>query len=207
MKILELADWRRRVQGIYAAVRAADDPAEGHRIWRAARDELFRTHPQSPLPADDPLRETGLPYWPYNPALRFDVEVVPTTRDELRVAPSSSDGQIRQRLVGTVEIEALGFSLGVWWLEQYAGGIFVPVRDGTARTTTYGAGRYLLDTAKGADHGAVHGRLVLDFNFLYHPSCRYDPAWECPLAAADNTTTVALEVGERLTAPEGGPRG
>lgn len=195
---VSLADWRRRVSELYAAVRAEPDPAQGHAVWRAGRDELFRTHPQSPLAPDDPLFETGLPYWPYDPALRVTAEVQPTDRDQLRVAPSANDGEIRQRLVGTVDLPDLGFSLDVWWLEQYAGGLFVPVRDGTARTTTYGAGRYLLDTAKGADLGLEDGRMVLDFNFLYHPSCRYDPAWQCPLAAEGNTTSVRLEGGERM---------
>ncbi|WP_231122020.1 DUF1684 domain-containing protein [Motilibacter peucedani] len=200
MDVLELADWRRRMQQVYAAVRRESDPRSGHKLWRAAKDELFRSHPQSPLPADDPLRETGLPYWPYDPALRFVVPLQPVEREQLRVSPSSSDGEVRQKLVGLVEVPDLGITLDVWWLDQYAGGLFVPVKDGTARTTTYGAGRYLVDTAKGADLGLFDGKLVLDFNFLYHPSCRYDPVWECPLAAAGNTTTVPIEAGERLAA-------
>lgn len=195
--VLELADWRRRVQQMYADVRACADPADGHALWVGQRDELMRTHPQSPLPEGDPLRETGLPYWPYDPAMRFEVELRPVGRDELRAAPSAQDGEIRQRLVGRVELP-LGFTLDVWWLEQYAGGLFVPMRDGTAGSATYGAGRYLLDTAKGADHGASGDRLVLDLNFAYHPSCRYDSAWQCPLAAAGNTTTVPVQAGERL---------
>ena len=91
----------------------------------------------------------------------------------------------------------MGGSLDVWWLHQYGGGIFVPVKDATARFTSYGAGRYLLDTVKGADLGG-YPDVVVDFNFLYHPSCRYDPRWDCPLAGPGNTLTAALEVGERL---------
>ena len=58
---LELARWRRAVSELYAAVRAEPDPRRGHALWRQRRDELFRTHPQSPLPPGDPLRATGLP--------------------------------------------------------------------------------------------------------------------------------------------------
>jgi uncharacterized protein len=57
----ELADWRRRVSELYAAVRARDDPECAHALWRPGRDALFRAHPQSPLPPGDPLRETGVP--------------------------------------------------------------------------------------------------------------------------------------------------
>ena len=60
------------------------------------------------------------------------------------------------------------------------------------------AGRYLLDTAKGADLGSRHSRLVIDLNFLYHPSCRYNADWQCPLAPAGNTIAYAVRAGERL---------
>ena len=196
---LELADWRRRVAVLYASVRAADDPAEGHALWRAGRDELFLTHPQSPLAADHPMRSAGVPYWPYDPAYRFVLPLQPAEPDVERVVPTSADGDVRQQLVGRLELPApVGGSLDVWWLHQYGGGIFVPVKDATARVTSYGAGRYLLDTIKGADLGGDHASLVVDLNFLYHPSCRYDPRWDCPLAGPGNTLTAALEVGERL---------
>src|SRR3712207_7043738 len=54
----------------------------------------------------------------------------------------------------------------------YGGGLFLPFRDGTSGHTTYGAGRYLYDTIKGADLGAEDGRLVLDFNFADRKSTR-----------------------------------
>ena len=41
----------------------------------------------------------------------------------------------------------------------------MPFRDSTSGRSTYGAGRYLLDTVKGADLGMEGDRLVLEFNF------------------------------------------
>ena len=193
---LELADWRRRVAELYARVRAEPDPAQAHGLWRAGRDALFHTHPQSPLGPDDPLRAGGLPYWPYDPALRFRVPLEPAPAQTLAV-PTSSDGTITLERVGLVRL--LGASLDVWWLAQYAGGIFVPLRDGTAGSESYGGGRYLLDTAKGADLGAADGGLVLDLNFAYHPSCRYNPRWECPLAPEGNRIDARVTAGERLS--------
>ena len=76
----ELADWRRQVSELYAAVRAQDDPERAHALWRSGRDALFRAHPQSPLPPRDPLREAGVPYWAYDPALRFELPLLPRTR-------------------------------------------------------------------------------------------------------------------------------
>jgi hypothetical protein len=76
------------------------------------------------------------------------------------------------------------------------------VKDSLAGTQTYGGGRYLIDTVKGADLGGAvdRGELVVDLNFAYNPSCAYDPAWACPLAPAGNTLEVPVAVGE-LTLP------
>ena len=91
-------------------------------------------------------------------------------------------------------------SLDVFWMRGYAGGLFLPFLDGTSGTETYGAGRYLLDTAKGADLGgdAASGTLVLDLNFAFHPSCAFDPRWACPLAPPSNRLAARIEAGERL---------
>ena len=103
------------------------------------------------------------------------------------------------RRAGRVELpRPVDASVDVWWLEQYGGGLFLPLRDGTAGTDSYGGGRYLLDTAKGADLGASDRGLVIDLNFLYHPSCRYSEEWQCPLAPAGNRVEFALRVGERM---------
>ena len=68
--------------------------------------------------------------------------------------------------------------------------------DATAGVETYGGGRYVLDTAKGADLGGSDGRLVVDVNFAYNPSCAYDPAWACPLAPRGNVLGSPLRAGE-----------
>jgi uncharacterized protein len=197
---LTLADWRRRTAELYAEVRRLADPVQAHAVWRAGRDHLFSDHPQSPLGVDDPLRTEGVPCWPYDPRLRFAAELIPAEQPAAYALQTAADEVTRIRQVGWAELPApISGRLAVWWLEQYGGGIFVPFRDATAGSATYGAGRYLLDTAKGADLGLDGERLVLDFNFAYHPSCRYDPAWQCPLAPPQNVLRAAVEAGERLS--------
>ena len=88
-------------------------------------------------------------------------------------------------------------ALEVSWLPGYGGGAFLCFRDATSGKESYGGGRYLLDTVKGADLGERDGRLVLDFNFAYNPSCCYDPGWVCPLAPPANRLPVPVEAGER----------
>jgi uncharacterized protein (DUF1684 family) len=197
---LELAQWRREVNELYAEVRAEADPERGHAAWRRGRDDLFRDHPQSPLGPDDPLRAGGLPCWPYDPALRFVLPLQPPAQPERRLElDTGEDGVTSLAPVGTVVLpEPVGGSLDVWWLEQYGGGLFLPLRDGTAGSGSYGGGRYLLDTAKGADLGGTADELVVDLNFAYHPSCRYDSRWLCPLAPPGNTISARVEAGERM---------
>ncbi len=196
---LELADWRRKIHALYAQVRAVHDPEAGHAIWRAGRDELFATHPQSPLLADDALRTQGVPYWPYDASLRWTLQLEPSASSSRRSVSTGATEVTNMRHLGWVTLPApVNARLAVWWLEQYGGGIFVPVRDATAGDSSYGGGRYLLDTAKGADLGGSDAEIIVDLNFLFHPSCRYDPQWICPLAPAENTIAAAVEAGERL---------
>jgi uncharacterized protein (DUF1684 family) len=200
---LQLADWRRRVFGLYAGVRqlSIHDPAAGHELWKSGRDELFAGHPQSPLLPDDRATFTGLRVPRYDPEWRFELEVRRTEEPVRITIDSATDGPIPFSLVGTVRVPYLG-TLDVWRLTGYGGGLFVPVKDGLAGAPggTYGGGRYLIDTVKGADlgPGADGDSLVIDFNFAYNPSCAYDPSWSCPLAQPGNTLREEIPVGERM---------
>lgn len=197
MAELMLTDWRRQVSALYAAVRAERAAATGHRLWREGRERLFREHAESPLSPSDPLRSTGLAYWPYDPGLRFELPLTPAADRALSLP--TGEGVTALRRIGSVSLPSpLDATLDVWWLDQYAGGVFLPVRDGTAGEESYGGGRYLLDTAKGADLGARGHVLTIDLNFLYHPSCRYSDAWQCPLAPDGNRIAAAVRGGERL---------
>jgi uncharacterized protein (DUF1684 family) len=192
---LTLLDWRRRVAQLYAEIRREADVVRAHQLWQRTRDDLLRNHPDSPVPVERRDRFRGARVIAYNPALRFEAPV-DTDIEPARVEfATGTDGVVSFDRIGRVRVEGVG-ELDVWWLASYAGGVFVPVRDATAGSDSYGGGRYLLDTAKGADLGGVDGRLVLDFNFLYNPSCAYDPAWACPLAPAGNVVSVPLTAGE-----------
>jgi uncharacterized protein len=194
---LALLDWKRRVFSLYAAVRAVE-PEAGWALWRETRDELFRSHPQSPLPAERRASFGGLEYWPYDPQARVladleDVEAAPTPIDTSGPEPMLFQPFARARF----ELRGEQLSLEVSWLAAYGGGAFLCFRDATSGGGSYGGGRYLLDTVKGADLGDDEGRLVLDFNFAYNPSCAYEPSWVCPLAPPANRLGVAVEAGEK----------
>jgi uncharacterized protein len=196
---LELADYRRRVAQLYAAVRdAPGEPEVAWRRYRVAREDLFRTHPQSALDQDQKKRFNGLPYFSYNPDLRLYVQFDSNVDPAVLEVQLQEDGITRLKRFGKVsfELEGQHLQLSLFWVLGYGGGVFLPFRDATAPEQTYGGGRYLLDTIKGADLGVDEGRLVLDFNFAYNPSCAYNPHWHCPLAPRENWLAVSLRAGE-----------
>ena len=201
MTALEVADWRRRVFSVYERVREASDPAAAHDLWRRERDDLFANHPSTPLLPEDRAAFTGLPVQPYDPAWRFEVALRAVEPRRMEVE-TGTDGIVPFELIGIAEVPGVG-QLDVWRLASYGGGIFLPVKDALAGRPggTYGGGRYLLDTVKGADlgPGSAPESVVLDFNFAYNPSCAYDPAWACPLAQPGNTTLVEIPVCERYS--------
>ena len=186
---LEVLDWRRRTAALYAEVRTARTPEQGHAHWAETRRRLFRTHPASPV------RDAGyaLPAGPYDPAWRAEVALEPAPPERLEV-PTGTDGVVPFERIGVLRTP--WGELDAWWLASYGGGLWVPVRDATSGVSTYGGGRYLLDTVKGADLGGSDGRLVVDLNFLYAPSCAHDEAWACPLAPPGNVLDVAVPAGE-----------
>ncbi len=194
---VEVVDWRRRVFALYEAVRRAGSPEEAHELWRIERDELLLRHPATPLLSQDRALFEGLPIASYDPSWRFELPILDTEPASFEFA-TGTDGVVPFERVGVVEIPDAGsLDVAARLLRRRA------VRAGArclrrAERGTYGGGRYLIDTIKGADLGADprRGTIVLDFNFAYNPSCAYDPAWACPLAPPGNVLTVPIPVGE-----------
>lgn len=190
MEALELTDYRAAVARIYLS----DDDVAG---FRAQRDKLFATHPQSPIPASSRSSFAGLRYFPPSESAIIEAPVRPAT-GEIDIGTGGPDGVVHYKRAGIIETPYGPLSL--WWISAYGGGLFLPVRDGTCGSTTYGGGRYLTDTVKGT-HGRgleVLGgdRVRLDFNYLYNPSCAYDDRWLCPLAPPENRVSAPIEAGE-----------
>jgi uncharacterized protein (DUF1684 family) len=196
---LTLVDWRRRIFSLYEEVRLlASEPERAWERWRAVRNDLFRDHPQSPLPEEKRHGFPGLPFFDYDPALRVVADVRSAAPEHYEIETSGDGTYGFMRFASaTFEVEGTPAELELYWLDGYGGGLFLPFRDATAGRETYGAGRYLLDTVKGADLGVDGDRLVLDFNFAYNPSCSYDPRWVCPLAPPPNRIGVEIRAGER----------
>lgn len=200
---LNVADWRRRVFRLYQEVRDAAEsgsPALAHAHWRTERDRLFADHPASPLGPDAREGFSGLKVAAYNPDFRFEAPVDDDGAGRLMEVPTGTDGVVPFERVGTITLDGVG-RLALWKLKSYGGGLFLPLRDGSSGRPggSYGGGRYVLDTIKGAHLGERGGKLIVDLNFAYNPSCAYDEAWACPLPGPDNRVDAELPVGELYT--------
>ena len=197
----ELWDWRRKIADLYHQIRSETDAPAAWSLWCAIRREMFRYHPMSPIELRDRAEFEGPTVFAYDPSLRLEIKLAPTPPDELTLS-TGADGQTAMRAFARTEglRDSLGGELTLYWIAGYGGGVFLPFADRTNGPETYGGGRYLLDTIKGADFGELRpdGRLTLDFNFSYFPSCAYSDRYVCPLAPADNRLPGVVRAGERL---------
>jgi len=198
---LTLAHWRRTVAEIYATAREAGerDPEGAARAFRSARDALFRMHPDSPIPPHRRSHWGGTRWFDYDPAWRVVAEIDRAPHGMEFEIDLAQDGVLRCARVGYARFEHEGraTALALYWFEGYGGGLWLPFLDGTSGAATYGGGRYLYDTIKGADLGVGATTIVLDFNFAYNPSCAYDERWSCPLSPPENRLAFPVEAGER----------
>jgi len=198
---LSLAHWRRTMAELYADVRAASaDPESASDKFRAARDRLFREYEDSPIPYVHRSHWRGASWFAYDARWRINGVVKPLANRSTFEMALAADGVTRFTRVARVEfaVSVIGYALALYWLEGYGGGLWLPFGDSTNGTSTYGGGRYLYDTIKGADLGASATELVLDFNFAYNPSCTYDERWSCPLPPAENRLPLEIAAGERV---------
>ncbi len=199
--LLDLADWRRRVGDLYR-VRGADALT----AFRRGKDALFRTHPQSPIPAGERGTFPGLRYFDPDPTYRIDCRLTPDeSHAVIEIDTGGEDGIIRYRRAGRLRfrLHDQDCALTVYSLMGYAGGLFVPFRDGTTGKETYGGGRYLFDTVKNTDALCLEiqtgsSEVTIDFNYAYNASCAYDVRWACPLAPRENWLGVPVRAGEKI---------
>ena len=197
----QLAEWRQLIFDLYRQVRvlAQSQPEQAWVLWHHERSKLYGKHEMSPVSPDERDKFSGLAVFPNDPTLRY-ITKVESQHGECVVHDLGSDGKLSVEPFGITKglVDALGKEITLYRLNGYGGGIFLPFKDATSGKNTYGGGRYLIDTIKGADLGTdSDGRLVIDFNFAYSPSCAWSSQYVCPLAPVQNTLSQSIEAGEK----------
>jgi hypothetical protein len=124
---LHVADWRRRTHELYAEVRwvARTDPAAAHALWRRTRDDMFRSHPATPLLPEHRADFERLDVADYDPAWRFELEIRDDRGEERHEVETGTDGVVPFELLGSVHLPAAvgrdEATLDVWRSEQLEG--------------------------------------------------------------------------------------
>ncbi len=204
---LDLYDYRTRVVEMYRTRRQAtlrgEDTATILQHFRASRDELFASHPQSAFDQEQKQQFHGLRYFPYNPSMCVEADIETDIEPQLLNVAMNAEETMTMTTFARLHftLNAVKLSLSLYWLNIYGGGLFLPFRDTTSPAESYGGGRYLFDTIKGSDFLTTPGtstqeRILLDFNYAYNPSCAYNDRWVCPLAPIENRLNVPIRAGE-----------
>ena len=190
----------KKTNDIYSLVRILNDPHEAWNFWHTARTDMFKNHPMTPVPPDRKNAFSEIELFDYNPKFRIAVDLKPSNSKNLKY-DLGEDGttEVKSHAITNGLAKHLGSELEVYWIGGYGGGLFIPFKDKTSGVETYGGGRYLIDAIKGSDLGLdIEGRLILDFNFAYNPSCSMSDAYVCPLAPPGNTLPSAIRAGEKM---------
>jgi uncharacterized protein (DUF1684 family) len=198
----QLLDYRRKVFELYRIIRqiGLSSPVS-FTLFKETRDNLFKNHSQSPLNEKQREEFRRLCYYDYNN--EFRTRALFTDFGENTVRVQAGDIELTQIGKVTFRLKEEEQSLGVY-RHPGPGEIFIPFRDVTSGVSTYSGGRFLYDTAEGADLGTTITRngavsFFLDFNYSYNPSYYYnEKRFGSQVPMEQNTLSVAIEAGERL---------
>ncbi len=166
--------------------------------FRAEVDDFLQFHPQSPL--DEEQREAfqGLDYFDTNEDLILEVEVERFPDDEPTIEMTTNTGEKRLfrrwgRFAFQVDGEDAALTI---YSDPHGRELFMPFRDATSGSESYGAGRYM-DNHRPGFRQLPGGKLEVDFNYAYNPYCAYQLGYSCPLPPPENWLTVQIRAGEK----------
>jgi uncharacterized protein len=167
--------------------------------WRADKDAMLKSSPDSPLLPEERASFTGLPYFTVNSLYRMPARLEEDRSNTTVIELSTSAAEKRRmQRVGALRFTFNGKPLALTAFADEGTTVitrlFVPFGDLTSGDTTYGGGRYLdLDRTP-------TGLYDLDFNRAYHPYCVYNINFVCPVPPRENRLDIAILSGEKLPA-------
>lgn len=155
--------------------------------FRQKKDAFFANDPHSPVEG----AFTGLRYFPVSPKFIVSPQVETFAESEtVDLVTSVGDAESYLRFgIATFVLENEEQRLTLFLPANGGERLFIPFRDTTSGSETYGAGRYLDVPLK--------DKIRLDFNYAYNPYCSYSDRYRCPLPPKENKLTVAVRAGEK----------
>lgn len=165
--------------------------------FQAEQNEHYLDKETSPLKKKERRKFTGHNFYPIDLSFRVQAHFHKIAKPDTLVMPTSA-GTEKSYLrygelifkIGGIPCKLIAYLRAV---EDHGGYLFIPFKDETSGTETYGGGRYI-DMKIPTEH-----HVVVDFNLAYNPYCAYTTGWFCPLPPEENTLKVAVKAG--LKAP------
>jgi uncharacterized protein (DUF1684 family) len=158
--------------------------------FRDEKDQFFKHAPQSPIPEEDRHAFQGLSYFGPDEGFSFTVDLELVEPTDVQISTTTGDERLYKR-VATATFPVDGEETTVALYSSGHDGLFLPFRDTTSGSETYGAGRYI-DVTPDED-----GTALIDFNYAYAPFCAYSDRYSCALPPQENWLSVAIRAGER----------
>lgn len=165
----------------------------GANVLKIRRDKDSALQDDEESPIKDKATFKGLKYYPFNKDYVVDF-VLEKAEKAKTVELKMTDGTTEKLILfGKIKGEIGGFTVSLVLYQHEDGNFFLPFKDKTAPTETYGGGRFLdlpLTNVK-------NNRLRVDFNLAYNPYCAYNEEFACPIPPAENTLPIRIEAGEK----------
>jgi uncharacterized protein len=157
------------------------------------RNTSLLTDEDSPVPLEARNKSfKGLRFFRIDEGYQFNLKMKPENPDPIRISLSNGE-KAEECRAGSFIFKLQGKMIT---LHAYKHGndaeLFLPFRDKTSGSETYGAGRYL------NLYPSLDGSYVLDFNLAYNPMCAFDEKkYSCPLPPAENwLMNIEIRAGE-----------
>ena len=186
------------LMSVSCATKAQTFDTYGIERFRTTRDKSFRKANESPLKKEDFVNFKGLEYFDANEKYVVKAKLEKTADAQFFMLPTSI-GTTRKYFkygVLTFELDGKSQTLNAYQSESAVKkkdtSLFIPFRDLTNGTETYGAGRYLDIRIPAGDEA------ILDFNRAYNPNCAYGSnEYSCPVPPRENFLQVKILAGEK----------
>lgn len=160
--------------------------------------KAFYENPETtPLKGAEVEQFKGITFFPINKDYIVDARFAPIMNGKVIALATSANKVKRYKEYGTAnfELDNVPSTLTLYTMEPSGDGqedyLFIPFKDATSGTTSYGAGRYLELKTRDIKQGHVQ----IDFNMAYNPYCAYSESYNCPLPPENNYLEVAIPAG------------
>lgn len=164
------------------------------------QDELnaeYSNAETSPLEPQDLQNFTGLPFFPISENYRIVARFVRTPGSKPFKMPTSTDRLPVYEKYGEAhfELDSSRIVLSIYQnhalreTEKYRNHLFLPFKDLTNGTDSYGGGRYIDLLIPAGD------TIIIDFNKAYNPYCAYSSRYSCPIPPKKNSIPLAIRAG------------